>query len=95
MGGDVVEMRDRLGLAPLTPAPKEDNTPVSSDEECEVPIAGVEIATERRGSGTNWAGAVPHQLRRHMFGGCYRHPGFVLKDCAYHEDLAGVSYDMK
>ena len=70
MGGDVVEMRDRLGLAPLISAPKEDNTPVPSDEESEAPIAGVEIATEqaqederfRDQLGRGWG--VPHQIHQ-------------------------------
>ena len=91
MGGDVVEMRDRLGLAPLIPAPKEDNTPVSSDEECEAPIAGVEIATERmRGSGTNWGGPYLINFGLHLVGDGTDAQVFVLRDCAYREDLAGV-----
>ena len=55
-----------------------------------------------RGSGTSWGGPYlinftsKHKFARlHLIGGCYRRPGFELKDCAYHEDLAGVSYDMK
>ena len=91
--GDVEEMRERLGLAPLIPAPGGNITPVSSADESEAPTAGVDMATEQAQEDERPRDQLggpclvnftsKHKFARlHLVGGCYRRPGFELKDCS-------------